>query len=58
MIVCNCQGISDKDIKKATKKFYDFVEFTEETECGMCCGACFDHAWEIFQAGKKKKFSN
>ena len=50
MIICICNGISDKTIQHAVKKGCDdFVELMELLGHAEECGTCFDDAYRVFE---------
>ena len=49
MIVCLCQRISDRDIRRAVESgVRDFDTLQEETAVARNCGCCQDCAREVF----------
>ena len=50
MIICVCNGISDKEIQKAVKDGCDdFVDLMEILGVADECGTCFDDAYRVFE---------
>jgi|10_taG_2_1085330.scaffolds.fasta_scaffold28876_3 bacterioferritin-associated ferredoxin len=50
MIICICNGISDKSIQKAARGgCNDFVELMEMLGLADECGTCFDDAYRMFE---------
>lgn len=50
MIICICNGISDKHIQKAVRDGCDdFVDLMETLGLADECGTCFDDAYRVFE---------
>ena len=48
MYVCICNGITDRDIRRAADEgCRDLTELTMRTGCGSSCGSCRELAGEI-----------
>jgi bacterioferritin-associated ferredoxin len=51
MIVCLCQRVSDRDIRRAVQEgVRDFETLQDETAIARNCGCCLDCAREVFEA--------
>jgi bacterioferritin-associated ferredoxin len=50
MIVCLCQRVSDRDIRRAVldQGVIDFEVLQDQTRVASCCGCCRDCAREVF----------
>lgn len=50
MIVCLCNRVSDRDIRKAVQvhAIRDFEVLKDQTRVASCCGCCHDCAREVF----------
>ena len=50
MIICVCNGVSDRSIKKAVKDGCDdFVDLMEILGIADESGTCFDDAYRVFE---------
>ena len=52
MIVCLCNRVSDRDIRRAVQEggVSDFEVLKDQTRVASCCGCCHDCAREVFEA--------
>ena len=51
MLVCHCNGVSDRAIRKAVRKgASNATEVGMRTGAGTCCGGCLDNVNAIIRA--------
>lgn len=56
MIICLCNGITEKDVREAARKGARSPEQAYATlDCEPQCGCCLDYAQEVIDAERPKR---